>query len=644
MEEHTLDAHSWLVVVTFMIVIILVIHPVKITLPIPSISSSPRPSASQSSTQQHTTDAINDPSKPDKAVSESETAPSPMAKNRKKFPYSLTLDIATAPVIGVLFLLATRSISGHTLKDGIVGAPESGVEPYSVMILFFALAYICISLDMTGVFQYAAFWISRRGNGGGQRIFLSFFLLSTVMSGLTSNDVVILTVTPFLVYYSHAVDLVTPVAFLMAEIQTANIGNITNVVACQAYKVSFLEYSAWMIIPCFASIAACYLMLRINFRHEKYIPKFVRIPDVDPRSCLVDPKGAIFGLAVLTCSLACLIGTSFAHVSVWIVTGPFALLTLFRDIWYDYNGNFKGPQNASLMNPSGASEDDTRVEISHGSDSIAEQGFASAVPERSIVQPVVILDSAASTQDDSASTLDSRRSSRSFASPILEKSDQLHSPQSDAPATEQLHAENNIATTKDSTYTQEQGSQETRPLPSEGRKKGRFERRFPLLHAIAIRMPWAILPFTFSMFIMVEGLSESGWISIFAKWFTHLVPNYVAAVYAIGFVSVLLCNIFNNVPMTILVARILQHPNFADSPLATPEVVKGCLFALIVGSNLGACTTLISSLAGLMWDSVLKNKNASVGFWGFFKWNMGVMPIVIVVALSVVVAEVAIVY
>lgn len=85
-------------------------------------------------------------------------------------------------------------------------------------------AYICISLDLTGVLQYAAFWISKKGGGGGQRIFLYFFLFSSIMSGLTSNDVVILTMTPFLVYFSHAVDLVTNEAFLMAEIQTANIG------------------------------------------------------------------------------------------------------------------------------------------------------------------------------------------------------------------------------------------------------------------------------------------------------------------------------------------------------------------------------------------------------------------------------------
>ncbi|KAI7829696.1 arsenical pump membrane protein-domain-containing protein [Gamsiella multidivaricata] len=535
-SEHSLDVHSWLVVCTFMIVIILVIRP---------------------------------------------------QKRRTKYPYHITLNIATAPVLGVLFLLATQSIDGESVRNGIVGEPESGVEPYAVMILFFSLAYICISLDMTGVLQYAAFVISKRGGGGGQRIFLYFFLLSTIMSGLTSNDVVILTMTPFLVYFSRAVDLVTPVAFLMAEVQTANIasmalyiGNLTNVVACQAYGVSFLEYSAWMLLPTFASIAACYVMLRINFRKEKYIPKTIKSPDVDPRSCLVDPFGAIFGLAVLSSSLICLIGTSFAHVSVWIVTGPFALLTLTRDIWHDYRGNFKGPMMAS----SNEKQDST--------------GSVSKDRPEEISIPV--------SSDD-------------------------------APAQQSILSPRPTTTTGART-------------PKHPRRRtikhaiNRFEHRWPLLYAIIIRMPWAILPFTFSMFIMVEGLSNSGWIAIFAGWATNLIPNYIVATYAVGFISVLLCNLFNNVPMTILVARILQHPRFVGSPLATPEVVRGCLFGLIVGSNLGACTTLISSLAGLMWDSVLRSKKSNVGFWGFFRWNMGVMPMVIFIALSVVVIELKVIY
>ncbi|KAK3823030.1 MAG: arsenical pump membrane protein-domain-containing protein [Benniella sp.] len=691
-SNRSLDVHSWLVVVTFMAVIALVIHPIRIPLPIPS--SSPSHSSSQD-----TLSAVGTPAQETPAGPGTSNNGVHGKKRKYSYPYHFTLDIATAPVLGVLLLWAIGSITVDSVRDGIVGNPANGVEPYAVMILFFSLAYICISLDLTGVLQYAAFWISKRGGGGGQRIFLYFFLFSNVMSGLTSNDVVILTMTPFLVYFAHAVDLATPIAFLMAEIQTANIasmalyiGNLTNVVACQAYKISFLEYSAWMLLPCFAAIAACYIMLRINFRHEKYIPKHLPTPEVDPRSCLVDPFGAIFGLSVLALSLICLIGTSFAHVSVWIVTGPFAVLTLVRDIWYDYQGQFKGVHGPQVSttgdddhdndngNGNGRSSGDAkdqdptiadmrRSHASGGAESRVEQGLPEiAIPSPSIVQPVTILEP---SDDDNSSWIGESVpvSNKSSSSSIKEEEKMT--------VMMQDHQDSNNSNTNHSGVTtvsmdERQGHLSAPSLKATetttghhhgggsskqqgGRRRGgrrsgrerwigRFERRWPLMYNIAIRMPWAIVPFTFSMFIIVEGLSHSGWIAIFATWATRLIPNYVAATYAIGFLSVVLCNLFNNVPMTILVARILQHPNFVNSPLATPDVVKGCLFALIVGSNLGACTTLISSLAGLMWDSVLRSKNSGVGFWNFFKWNMGVMPVVIFVALSVVVVEVKVIY
>ncbi|KAF9346557.1 hypothetical protein BGX34_003805 [Mortierella sp. NVP85] len=454
------------------------------------------------------------------------------------------------------------------------------------------------------------------------------------------------------------------------------IGNLTNVVACQAYKISFLEYSAWMLLPCFAAIAACYIMLRINFRHEKYIPQHLPTPEVDPRSCLVDSFGAVFGLSVLALSLVCLIGTSFAHVSVWIVTGPFAVLTLVRDIWYDYRGQFKGmhgPQqvmtddnnddNDNGGGSSDAKDQDTtltdmkRSYASGGAESRIEQGLPEiAIPSPSIVQPVTILEP--SDDDNNSWVGESVPVSSSSSIKDVEKmavmmqdrrdsSNNIHNSSSGVTTVSMDERQGHLSAPSlkatETTTTDHHGGSKQQGGRG-GERIGRFQRRWPLMYNIAIRMPWAIVPFTFSMFIIVEGLSHSGWIAIFATWATRLIPNYVAATYAIGFLSVILCNLFNNVPMTILVARILQHPNFVNSPLATPDVVKGCLFALIVGSNLGACTTLISSLAGLMWDAVLRSKNSGVGFWNFFKWNMGVMPVVIFVALSVVVVEVKVIY
>jgi len=168
--EQSLTVHSWLVVITFMIVIALVIHPVRIPLPIPVSAPSP-PTASATVPAVNNAEAVNNQpgeqqQQPALAAAASITtavgdvsatannAPllstttaitvtdenfSVTAKPPKPYPYYIPINIATAPVLGVLFLLATRSIEGNSIRDGIVGAPGSGVEPYAVMILFFSL-------------------------------------------------------------------------------------------------------------------------------------------------------------------------------------------------------------------------------------------------------------------------------------------------------------------------------------------------------------------------------------------------------------------------------------------------------------------------------------------------------------------------
>lgn len=51
--------------------------------------------------------------------------------------FTFPLGLSTAPVIGVLLLLATKSIPGSVVRDGIVGS--QGVRPYDIMTLFLSL-------------------------------------------------------------------------------------------------------------------------------------------------------------------------------------------------------------------------------------------------------------------------------------------------------------------------------------------------------------------------------------------------------------------------------------------------------------------------------------------------------------------------
>jgi Na+/H+ antiporter NhaD/arsenite permease-like protein len=95
------------------------------------------------------------------------------------------------------------------------------VKPYSILILFISLAYMAITLDVTGILQATAFWISNHGGKNGRKLYFYFYVLLTFVSMVIGNDPVILSGTAFLVYYTSATAL-APVAWLVAEFAVTN--------------------------------------------------------------------------------------------------------------------------------------------------------------------------------------------------------------------------------------------------------------------------------------------------------------------------------------------------------------------------------------------------------------------------------------
>ena len=141
-------------------------------------------------------------------------------------------------------------------------------------------------------------------------------------------------------------------------------------------------------------------------------------------------------------------------------------------------------------------------------------------------------------------------------------------------------------------------------------------------------MPWKIIPFAIGSFIMVEDLSASGWLSIFAIGLSKISSDLFKATLGMGFLSSLTSNLVNNQPMTILFTRILS-----DSSFVTTEVVrKGMMFALIMGSNFGANFTFIGALAGLMWTKICADKGVKITLKEFAKYGIIIMPVLITLA------------
>lgn len=72
----------------------------------------------------------------------------------------IVIDYSTGAVLALLLLIMTTAVGLNELQVGIVG--NDRIQPYQVIILFFALAYVCVSLDRTGIFAKAATWTARK--------------------------------------------------------------------------------------------------------------------------------------------------------------------------------------------------------------------------------------------------------------------------------------------------------------------------------------------------------------------------------------------------------------------------------------------------------------------------------------------------
>lgn len=68
---------------------------------------------------------------------------------------------------------------------------------------------------------------------------------------------------------------------------------------------------------------------------------------------------------------------------------------------------------------------------------------------------------------------------------------------------------------------------------------------FPTVTAVLAHLPFALVPFAFAMFVLVQGLVTKGWVEVFAHGWDHWVnkTGTVGAIGGMAFLSVILCNV-----------------------------------------------------------------------------------------------------
>lgn len=183
----------------------------------------------------------------------------------------IVLDYARVS-LGVLGLLIASGIASiTTIKSAIM--PQMNVVPWQILIIFFGSAYICGSLDASGVLKLVAYKFASSAKSK-KSLFFNLLILAGIMTIFTSNDIVTLTLTPIVIYIGHYAGI-NPLPYLISIFFASNtwsmflyIGNPTNVIVSQAFSLNFYKYAKLMFLPTLSAILTSVLGFYLKYRNE----------------------------------------------------------------------------------------------------------------------------------------------------------------------------------------------------------------------------------------------------------------------------------------------------------------------------------------------------------------------------------------
>lgn len=222
-------------------------------------------------------------------------------------------------LIGAILILSFNCVSINDSLNGLFS--DSSINPIKILLLFFSMTFLSIFLDEVGFFRFLAALLIKNCKTNQKALFLTLYIMVAILTVFTSNDIVILTFTPFICYFSKNAKI-NPIPYLVAEFAAANtysmmliIGNPTNIYLATSSNIDFISYLQVMILPTLcAGIVQLGLMF---FVFRKSLSVNISIDDelVNVRSKL----DLTFGLGHLSTCLILLVISSYLNFDMWLI-------------------------------------------------------------------------------------------------------------------------------------------------------------------------------------------------------------------------------------------------------------------------------------------------------------------------------------
>ena len=222
-------------------------------------------------------------------------------------------------LIGALLMLVFKSISFKDALNGLTSS--SSVNPIKILVLFISMTFLSIFLDEVGFFKYLASIATKKAKSNQIVLFIILYCLVSVLTVFTSNDIVILTFTPFICYFAKNTKI-NPIPYLVAEFAGANtwsmmliIGNPTNIYLGTAAGIDFISYVKVMALPTVLAGLTEILLIYILFRKQLKAPLNLEVNEEK----IKDKVSLIIGLLHLIVCLIMLTISSYIALDMWLI-------------------------------------------------------------------------------------------------------------------------------------------------------------------------------------------------------------------------------------------------------------------------------------------------------------------------------------
>lgn len=232
------------------------------------------------------------------------------------------------PLIGVIFILIFNLLDLKTIFNGLTS--DSAINPIKILILFFSMTFLSIVLDELGFFEYLANYALKKAKSKQIVLFIILYVLTSVLTIFTSNDIIVLTFTPFIIFFTKNAKI-NPIPYLVSEFVAANtwsmifiIGNPTNIYLATSANINFIEYFKVMFLPTILAGVTAFLIIYLIFRKELNKKIEIEEKEVEIKSKFL----LISGVISLSLCTIILIISSYINIEMYLVALSFALILL----------------------------------------------------------------------------------------------------------------------------------------------------------------------------------------------------------------------------------------------------------------------------------------------------------------------------